>query len=174
MTTASTEIAYTVDLARECVADVIAADAELGRAFAEGIVQLADACVIGLPCERHGGAVHGREAEELRAGLEQLLDEHGPVPAGVSISPAVFEDLRRDLQRLLDRVDARDSLGYLEASDAAVPEPTYDLLQLQALAKATDDQLQAIVQGETGSQASTAMICGIAEELLLRRRVMAS
>lgn len=55
------------------------------------------------PCPVHG-FVHGAEAEELRKGIEQIMkhdgDEYG---------------FRRSLQALLDKVDARDSLAYLEA-----------------------------------------------------------
>lgn len=47
---------------------------------------------------------HGAEAEELRAGIEHIIHQ-----GNVDVS---------DLQRLLDRVDARDSLAYREATDA--------------------------------------------------------
>lgn len=83
-------------------------------AFARALAQVADACVIGLPCEKHGGAVHGREAEELRKGIELLLVEHGTID---SVDAYEYAELRRDLIRLLDRIDARDSLAFLEATD---------------------------------------------------------
>lgn len=51
-------------------------------------------------CPVHGGEIHGGEAEELRAGLEGLMKEGNVTSRGV--------------QRLLDRVDARDSLAHLE------------------------------------------------------------
>ena len=61
-------------------------------------------CAInGRPCPRHVGAVHGREADELRRGVEALLAEHERVPSD-------------ELARLLARVDARDALAYLEAT----------------------------------------------------------
>ncbi len=44
---------------------------------------------------------HGGEAEELRHGIEKILDR------GMAIQ-------RRDLIRLLDAVDARDSTAFLE------------------------------------------------------------
>ena len=55
-------------------------------------------------CKEHG-FVHGAEAEELRKGLEALIEDH--------------PDRRwtDKVQNLLDRVDARDSLAYLEAQD---------------------------------------------------------
>ncbi len=52
------------------------------------------------PCPVHAGVVHGKEAEELRVGLELLLVEHRLT--------------RRGVQDLLDRVDARDSVAHLE------------------------------------------------------------
>jgi hypothetical protein len=57
-------------------------------------------CVIGKPCAEHDGMVHGKEAEELRRGIEELIAGGGPTTI--------------DLMRLLERVDARDSLAYLE------------------------------------------------------------
>lgn len=54
-------------------------------------------------CPEHN-FVHGAEAEELRKGVEKLLTD------GADVSFI-------DLQRLLDRVDARDSLAFLEAQD---------------------------------------------------------
>ncbi len=51
-------------------------------------------------CPVHDGQIHGGEAEELRSGLETLLEE-GSVYAGA-------------IRRLLDRVDARDSLAHAE------------------------------------------------------------
>lgn len=54
-------------------------------------------------CPVHAGMIHGGEAEELRAGIERILEGNAKV-GKVLIC----------LQRLLDRVDARDSLGHLE------------------------------------------------------------
>lgn len=51
-------------------------------------------------CPVHDGQVHGKEAEQLRSGLEKLLEEG-------SVSEAT-------VRRLLDRVDAADSLAHLE------------------------------------------------------------
>jgi hypothetical protein len=85
--------------------------------FAEAVVQLADACVIGLPCDRHGGAVHGQEAEELRAGVEQILRNTSDVDDdAVSDVLHVLRGLRKSLIFLLDRIDARDSLAFREAT----------------------------------------------------------
>jgi hypothetical protein len=71
----------------------------LAYAFAELAVQLADKCVVGLPCKRHGGAV----AEELRRGIEKILADD-------------LDDHPFALRELLDETDARDSLAFLEAS----------------------------------------------------------
>lgn len=51
-----------------------------------------------------GDAVKGREAEQLRRGIEKLLDNS--------------RTSRGCLQELLDKVDARDSVAYLEAQEA--------------------------------------------------------
>lgn len=59
------------------------------------------------PCPDHG-FFHGAEAEELREGIEAILDREGDE-----------RGFKRALQALLDRVDARDSLAYLEAKKAA-------------------------------------------------------
>jgi hypothetical protein len=96
-------------------------DAELlAKDFAEVIVQLADACVVGARCERHGSAVHGQEAEELRAGIEQILRNTD----GVREDEAAFvlPELRKSLLFLLDHVDARDSLACHEAAGSSVVE----------------------------------------------------
>lgn len=55
-----------------------------------------------VPCPTHG-FIHGAEAEELREGIEELLADGEGATA-------------EELQRLLERVDARDSLSYLEAT----------------------------------------------------------
>jgi hypothetical protein len=55
-------------------------------------------------CELHAGSVHGGEAEELRAGIEKLI--------GTDLCVSSL-----NLQNLLDQVDARDSLAYLERND---------------------------------------------------------
>lgn len=69
----------------------------------------ATTCAIdGKPCKDHAGVVHGAEAEELRSGIERIrarnYDDVG--------------ELSDALLRLLDSVDARDSLALLEAVDA--------------------------------------------------------
>lgn len=57
--------------------------------------------VLATHCKEHG-YVHGAEAEELRAGVERLLEgERG--------------SFAYELQELLDNVDARDSLAFLDA-----------------------------------------------------------
>ena len=88
--------------------------ARLARDFAEAIVQDADTCVVGRACVKHGGAVHGREAEELRAGVERLL---GNSADGDDEAHIALEELHKALFFLLDHVDARDSLAFLEATD---------------------------------------------------------
>lgn len=58
-------------------------------------------CVIGEYCAVHE-FVHGAEAEELRSGIEILIEN------GDEVEPV-------ELQRFLDDVDARDSCAYAEA-----------------------------------------------------------
>lgn len=70
-------------------------------------------------CPVHEGQVHGGEASELRRGVEELLDE------------GTGQISRRALQRLLDQVDARDSLAHEEARELypscfEPEEPDYD------------------------------------------------
>lgn len=56
-------------------------------------------------CPQHD-FVHGKEAEELRSGIEEILTE--------DYACDHVADMTRALLRLLERVDARDSLAYLE------------------------------------------------------------
>lgn len=85
--------------------------------FAVALVALADACVIGLPCERHGGEVHGQEAEELRTGVELILRNTAEVQPDEATD--VLAGLRKSLIFLLDRIDARDSLAFCEDGDVS-------------------------------------------------------
>lgn len=64
------------------------------------------------PCHEHGFQ-HGAEAEELRAGIEEVVKYMGRD----DIDTDDLLGVKGRLQRLLDRVDARDSLAYLEAKD---------------------------------------------------------
>jgi len=73
-------------------------------------------CPIAIaPCPEHG-IVHGKEAEDLRAGIEALIRDAGDPRDGEEAAD-LLRDLRRSLQALLDRVNAADSLGHLEARD---------------------------------------------------------
>lgn len=73
------------------------------------LLAAADAAPRGCPV--HDGAIHGGEAEELRAGIEALIAD----PPGGDLESN--REWMLPLQRLLDRVNARDSLGYLERGD---------------------------------------------------------
>lgn len=92
-----------------------------------GSSQTASTCRMGLPCEEHGGAVHGQEAEQLRAGVERIIRS----TAMVSEDDAAFvlEASRRSLIFLLDSIDARDSLSFREMTDP----PEVRELMFQAL-----------------------------------------
>jgi len=63
------------------------------------------------PCHEHGFQ-HGAEAEELRAGIEKIIKRFDE-----AVDTDDLMAIKDKLQRLLDRVDARDSLAYLEAKD---------------------------------------------------------
>ena len=109
------EFEDTLDVARDYLQGS-RADAELlASDFAEVIVKLADHCVVGLPCERHAGVIHGQEAEELRAGVEQILKNTDDVRDDEAAF--VLAEQRKALIFLLDRIDARDSLAFREATD---------------------------------------------------------
>ena len=59
-------------------------------------------------CPVHAGAVHGGEAQELRLGIEAILE-------------LAYDDnhIKDDLQQLLNRVDAGDSLAHMERAKKA-------------------------------------------------------
>lgn len=109
------EFEDTVEVARNYLQDSRADPELIARDFAEAIIKLADLCVVGVRCDRHCGAVHGQEAEELRAGVEQILKNTSDVEDDEA--PDVLGALRKSLIFLLDRIDARDSLAFREAMD---------------------------------------------------------
>lgn len=88
---------------------------ESSRDFARALVQIADTCVVGLPCDRHAEVVHGKEAEELRSGVEKILADSSNGDDD-DASHALIE-IRKSLIDLLDDIDARDSLAFREAAD---------------------------------------------------------
>jgi len=71
------------------------------------------------PCPEHL-THHGKEAEELRAGIEGIIEDHKPSVHDVveTHAEAAWRDeihaMRKELQELLDKVDARDSLAFTE------------------------------------------------------------
>lgn len=81
---------------------------------AEGVLSPAppqdqQTCIIGRYCGRHG-FVHGAEAEELREHIEKYINEQPSARI-------------RDIQAVLDAVDARDSLAYCESRSLLSPSP---------------------------------------------------
>ena len=83
--------------------------------FARALAQIADRCVIGRSCEKHSGVIHGHEAEGLRAGVEQIIDNTAAVRDYEA--SFVLRETRRSLIFLLDQIDAGDSLAFREATD---------------------------------------------------------
>lgn len=63
----------------------------------------------GRYCSEHG-FVHGHEAEALRSGIENLMVTKSEPTRDHGFAVNVV-----DLQKLLDSVDARDSLAFVEA-----------------------------------------------------------
>lgn len=76
---------------------------------------MAKPCIIGEYCDEHG-FIHGAEAEELRSRISRLVDEIGD-----DSSPDIIHD---ELQEILDDVDARDSLAWLEQEKR--PKPAHE------------------------------------------------
>lgn len=114
MTLSANQIEELIDVARDHVRQE-SDEPALSLDFARALVHFADTCVVGLPCERHYGAIHGQEAEELRAGVEQILKNVADVHEDDALH--VLRATRKSLIFLLDRVDARDSLAFREATD---------------------------------------------------------
>jgi hypothetical protein len=110
------EVEDTIEAARSWLAypgaPAIEPGEEIATRFAKTVVKLAGACIVGVSCDRHGGAVHGHEAEELRKGIERIFLEYDDVMH----QPDEVNDMRAALRRLLDEIDARDSLAFLEAT----------------------------------------------------------
>lgn len=69
-------------------------------------------------CAKHE-FVHGKEADELRCGLEGIIAYYSE-----NYTPEAdpIEEIVESLRNLLDRVDARDSLAFLEAIKAQEDE----------------------------------------------------
>lgn len=63
-------------------------------------------------CPVHDDQHHGREAEELRQGIDRVIAEHGG-----NWSRDGAEEMADALSMMLDSVDARDSLAWLERRD---------------------------------------------------------
>lgn len=73
--------------------------------------------------------MHGAEAEQLRSGIEAIMVEieDGEDEDSISRLRAIGSGLKHDLQRLLDKTDARDSLAFLEAQDAEDDDDTGEI-----------------------------------------------
>jgi len=79
--------------------------AKRGLLAMDDVAEARECPVRSMVCAKHG-FVHGGEAEELRSRVEDLLGRQS----------FELDDLKVELQRILDVVDARDSLAFLEAS----------------------------------------------------------
>lgn len=92
-------------------------------------------------CAAHYGSIHGGEAEELRKGIETIIK---------SFSDCEDQSaMRGNLIRLLDRVDARDSLAHVELRDelerlTAASEHSVDKCEHDALRRETYSYVAAL------------------------------
>lgn len=59
-------------------------------------------------CTVHGDVAHGGEAEELRKGIESIIDR------AARCARWEMDDVLAALRKLLDETDARDSLAFVE------------------------------------------------------------
>jgi hypothetical protein len=85
-------------------------EAQRGKLLAEiGTLRsrLAEAEAAPVRCPVHANEIHGKEAQELRQGIENILTRSG----------SMTEPMCLKLTNLLNRVDARDSLAYLERGE---------------------------------------------------------
>jgi hypothetical protein len=96
-------------------------------------------------CPVHVGSVHGREAEELRAGIEKLIETAEEIEFETTTPQRLAYRMvaTRRLQELLDDVDARDSLGHLERHDAEVARLTAENDRLRLSLEAKDAVIAA-------------------------------
>ncbi len=73
----------------------------------------------GIECVMHAWQKHGKEAEELRKGIEDVIEGWAGLTTGCTqedVDSILFE-----LRKLVDKVDARDSLAYLERKPKRPP-----------------------------------------------------
>lgn len=105
--------------------------------------RLADA--EGEGCTLHGHAKHGKEAEELRKGIERLAVAD------------VFTHCS-ELLGLLDRVDARDSLSHIRANQELRYVRAANKRGLRSQEKACAVLLDALVDGLDSGTCSTKAI----------------
>ena len=121
----------TTDRAKEIARAVLAGGArgvELRKLAEWVLAEESRTCRVGHYCDRHH-FVHGAEAEELRerieAIVEDLLPDTRPRTCGWSAAYDACRDVRDKLMGVLDKVDARDSLAFLEAKEEQEHEGPY-------------------------------------------------
>jgi len=80
-----------------------------------------DGCKVYDECCPVHGFCHGAEADELREGIQAIVDDDARLPfaSGDDSPQSMVEETsrhyRKALEELLERVDARDSLARMEA-----------------------------------------------------------
>jgi len=126
---------------------------------AEALVQIAGRCVVGLPCGKHAGAIHGGEAEELRSGIEKIIREDG-------------EDVPHALREMLDEIDARDSLAFAEAWCAPRRDKQRAMTELQRTIEGAREFLAAGGLSESEFDNGAARFAGALVEVVDRTGVV--
>lgn len=106
--------------------------------------RLADA--EGEGCTLHKHAPHGKEAEELRLGIEKLLAQRP------------LDGWEKALQKLLDRVDARDSLAHVRANQELRETRAANRRGLRSQQKAIEILLEGVVDGLDTQRCSTKVL----------------
>lgn len=154
-------------LARECGAKNDAVNHWLTSRtdFIGGVEELAEIVRSSVGCSVHYGGVHGGEAEELRKGIETIMES---MPDG-------SESVRGELIGLLDRVD---SLAYLERADLQAPissdvlkaiseelnETTYEPVRLSA------DEIRQLEHHVKDCRATCSYTCSVIDRVIAANR----
>lgn len=108
-----------------------------------------------VSCPVHEGSFHGGEAEELRAGIEKIIGD---------LDLDIDHEAKVQLQRLLDAVDARDSLGHLERGDIVADLRTQVANRdrsIESLTSRTSELLGMVASLRTQHDADAARIAGL-------------
>lgn len=79
-------------------------------------------CRMGVRCPEHDNQVHGQEASELRVELEKFIERVEDYES--------WREVADELQKILDRVDCRDSFAYEQKNDQQARREQADKVSL--------------------------------------------